>query len=117
MTNFVIAGDFQNYPVQVKFGGTLRICTKAGFKREFLEITKETVKSYEVVDSDESISATSAVGRAVVGSALFGPVGIAAALSAKKKKSYVVAVEFQNGKRSLMELDKDLYGFFMKSMF
>lgn len=117
MINLVKAGDFVNQPIQMKLNGSLRICTKGGFKREFLEINKDTVSSYEVLDVDEQISGASAVGRAAIGSFFLGPVGAAAALSAKKNKAYLVAIEFKDGKRSLIELDKTYFEFLQKTLF
>jgi len=111
--NKVIAGDYENKLV-VNIGKCTSIATGI-IKR--LELTKSNVESYEVMDESSSTSATSAVGRGLVGAFLLGPVGALAALSAKKKGVHVVAIQFKDGKRSLIEIDEKLYKKLMTDMF
>ena len=40
---------------------------------------------------------------------MLGPVGLLAGLSAKNKGTYLIEMEFQDGKRSLLEVDDKKY--------
>lgn len=104
--NAVIAGDYQ---------GKLLSCTAGcvfislGFLKS-LELNKKTVSSIEVITDEHRKSAASGVARGLVGGALLGPVGmLAGGLSAKSKGIYQIAVEFNDGKRSLLEVDDKIY--------
>ena len=70
-----------------------------------IDLTREKVQSYEIIDGSEKKSLTSAVGRAAAGALLLGPVGLAAGLTAKKKGTYLIAITFKNGRQSLLEVD------------
>lgn len=111
--NKVVAGDYEGRQVMQTFG-IVSIST-SGFKT--LDLDKTTVAEYEILDEESRKSATSAVGRAFVGGVILGPVGWLAGLSAKSKSSHVVAVEFKDGKKSLIEMDKKVYSAFIKKMF
>lgn len=107
--NTVIAGDYEKK--QVYLESTLsgkKAVIKAGFVKK-IYLDKSTVESYEVVDESSRKSAASAVGRAAVGGFLLGPVGLAAALSAKSKGIHTVAIQFKDGSRSLLEVDDKIY--------
>ena len=82
-----------------------------------IEINKETVEDYEVMDESHRKSATSAVGRGLVGGFLLGPVGLLAGLSAKSKGTHVVALQFKDGKKSLIEMDDKMYKALVQKMF
>jgi len=111
--NKVIAGDYQNYIVSVGFGGA--------FLSNFLnkvKLDKSTVASYELITDEHRKSAASGIGRGLVGGVLLGPVGmLGGALSAKSKGIYRVAIQFTDGKRSLLELDDKTYKGLMKAIF
>lgn len=115
--NKVIAGDYEKK--QVALETTLsgkKAFIQAGFvKKVYLD--QNTVESYEVVDETSHKSAASAVGRAAVGSFLLGPVGLAAALSAKKKGIHTIAIQFKDGHRSLLEVDDKIYKAIMTKVF
>lgn len=111
--NKVIAGDYEGKLIA---NGISHLLLMTGFFKK-IKLTKETVESYEVMDEESRSSATSAVGRGLIGSLLLGPIGAAAALSAKKKGTYIVAVQFKDGKKSLLEIDEKLYKVLMKSLF
>lgn len=74
-----------------------------------VKITKYRVAHYEVVDAESRKSASSAVGRAAVGAALLGPLGLVAGVTAKRKGIYTVSIEFTDGKKSLIEIDEKRY--------
>ena len=105
----VIAGDYK---------GTLVSSTASLLKMERKiqigpaikpqRINRETVESYEVLNEISQVSSVSAAGRAALGSVFFGPAGMAAGLGARKKGTYWVAIQFKNGKRSLLEVNERL---------
>lgn len=111
--NKVIAGDYQGKVVSSAFGITT---INIGFLKT-VDLNKTTVKEYEVLDEESRKSATSAVGRAFVGGVILGPVGWLAGLSAKSKSTHVVAIEFMDGKKSLIEIDQKIYKAFIQKMF
>lgn len=112
--NKVIAGDYEGCLV-VQAAGTASIST--GFFKS-VALTKKNVESYEVMDETSSKSAASAIGRGLVGGFLVGPVGmLAGGLSAKTKGIYVIAIQFKDGKKSLMEVDDKIYKAIMKQLF
>lgn len=72
---------------------------------------------YEVIDTTSKKGAFSAIARDSVGTFLLGPIGLAAALSAKNKGTYLVAFKFRNGKKSLIECDHKAYKAIVKAPF
>ena len=82
-----------------------------------IPINKSTVDSYELIGEETQTSATSAVARGAIGAALLGPVGIAAALSAKQKGLHTVALQFKDGKRSLIQVDSNIYKSLVENLF
>ena len=114
--NRVIAGDYIGNLVNGSFG----IVTIAiGFKpSNRITLNSSTVESYELITDEHRKSAASGVARGLVGGALLGPVGmLAGGLSAKNKGIYQVAVQFKDGKRSLLEIDDKIYKSLVKSCF
>lgn len=111
--NKVIAGDYEGKQLTHSFG-TIALSTSM-FKS--FPLDKTTIEEYEIIDEESRKSATSAVGRAFVGGVILGPVGWLAGLSAKSKGSHTVAIEFKDGKKSLIQLDKKSYSSFIKKMF
>ena len=87
-----------------------------GFSKN-LVINKDNVEAYDVIDESSRKSAASVAGRVIVGS-LFGGIGvIAGALSAKSKGVHIVALSFNDGKKSLIEVDDKIYKSIMKVLF
>ena len=115
--NKVIAGDYEKKKICFKSTWSGK---KVVIQSSYIKVTpidKNTVESYEVIEEDSRISATSAIGRAAVGSFFLGSAGLAAGLSAKKRKTRLVAVQFKDGKRSLLEVDDKIYRAIMTSVF
>jgi len=113
MVNMVIAGDYNGAGIAVGFN-SITICK--GFKR--IKLTKDMVESYEVVTEEHRKSATSGITRGLIGGALLGGVGaIAGAMSARTKGTYQVAIQFKDGKRSLLQLDDNAYKTLVKILF
>lgn len=80
-------------------------------------VSPEYVDHYELIDQSSSKSMSSAIMRGAVGGALLGPVGLAAAVTAKNKSTYLVAVYYKDGEKSLLEMDESVYNMFLKRMF
>lgn len=112
--NAVIAGDYTGKGIVCTWN---RVYIAVSFK-ETLELNAASVDTYELITDEHRKSATSGIARGIVGGALLGPVGmLAGGLSAKSKGIYQVAVQFKNGKRSLLELDDKIYKALIASCF
>ena len=114
--NTVIAGDYRNGIIVTNFG-QISIVQGFGKKRVEVFLDRFNIEAYEVLDEKSKTSTTSAVGRAAIGTALFGPIGIVASLGAKKKGIHQVAIQFKDGKRSLIELNDKAYKAFLQAQF
>lgn len=112
--NVVVAGDYKGKAVVNPLGKPY-ISIGIGKK---VYLNKDTVAEYQLIDEDTRKSAASGVARGLVGGALLGPVGlIAGGLSAKNKKSNTVAIQFKDGKKSLIEIDGEIFKALMQKMF
>lgn len=114
--NRVIAGDYIGNIVNGSFGiVSIAVALKPS---DSVILNSSTVESYELITDEHRKSAASGVARGLVGGALLGPVGmLAGGLSAKNKGIYQVAVQFKDGKRSLLEVDDKIYKALVKSCF
>lgn len=114
MAGKIIAGDYNGSTVM--YTASKIVITVSLFKNMYLK--KDMVESYEVITDDHRKSAASGVARGLVGGALLGPVGLlAGGLSAKNKGIYQIAIQFKDGKRSLMEIDDKIYKALVKELF
>lgn len=112
--NMVIAGDYKEYRIKVGFGKP-RISISYG---QDVELTKETIASYEVITEDKRKSISSGLARGLLGGALLGPAGmLAGGMSAKNKGEMTVAILFQDGKKSLIEVEEGIYKEIVRNMF
>lgn len=82
-----------------------------------LEITKYNIINYEVITEEKMKSGTSAIMRGALGAAVLGPVGILAGLTAKSKGIHTIAIEWINGKKSLIEIDEKIYKKLISDLF
>ncbi len=118
--NTVTAGDYKGgqleWKVRITKANEVILHKPGAFAGKFT-LDASTVASYEVIDSESKTSATSAIARGAIGAALAGPVGVTAALSAKKKGLYTVALQFTDGKSSLIVVDKDIYKTLVENLF
>ncbi len=112
--NRVIAGDYNGKEVFAMFGDIEILTGKIG---ESLKLDKSTVENYEIIDENYQKSAASAVGRATVGALLLGPIGLVAGATAKNKGIHTIAIQFKDGRKSLIEIDDKRYKVLMKKMF
>lgn len=102
--NQVISGAYMDGKVILSIDGFYIQATKIQ-----IDINSKNVKSYEIVDAENRKSASSAIGRAAAGAFVLGPVGLLAGVSAKRKGVYTVSLEFNDGNRSLIEIDEKRY--------
>lgn len=112
--NKVIAGDYKGGQVS-KSLGTIYIAR--GLFGDNIYLNKINVESYEVVTDEHRKSAASGVSRGLIGGVLLGPVGLLAGMSAKSKGTYQVAIQFKDGKKSLIEINDKLYKELVKKLF
>ena len=106
--NKVIAGFLNGEKVQIS-NGLVLVGTEAA--------AKWRVEGYEVLSNEKSVSLSSGLLRGIAGNLLLGPWGTLAALTAKKKGVYVVALNWKNGEKSLLEVDDKIYKAIVKSLF
>ena len=113
MTNYVTTGTYAGSAVcnTLKSQLYIKYIPKL-FKTEKIFLNTETVADFEIIGEESRASAASAVTRGAIGAALLGPVGIAAALSAKKKGTYTIGIVWADGQKSIIELDKSFYAMF-----
>ncbi len=112
--NKVIAGDYLGKIVGQSLGQPYIVL---GFAKPF-NLNNTTIESYELITDEHRKSAKSGVARGLVGGALLGPVGLlAGGISAKSKGIYQVALQFKDGKRSLIEVDDKIYKAIIKACF
>ena len=113
--NRVIAGDYAGK--QVLGGGIAQAGISLGLVKQ-LYLNSTIVESYELITDEHVKSAASGIVRGLVGGALLGPVGmLAGGLSAKNKGIYHVAIQFKDGKRSLLEVDDKIYKAIIQACF
>lgn len=113
--NRVLSGDYAGK--QILGGGVSQAGISIGFVKQ-LYLNKTTVESYEVINNENQKSMASGVARGIVGGALLGGVGaIAGAASAKNKGIYTIAIQFKDGKRSLIEVDDKIYKAIVQNCF
>lgn len=113
--NKVISGAYQDKFIEI-VSGKLCILNADIFSKN-IELNKGTVSQYEIIDEESRKSASSAIGRAAVGAAFLGPIGLLAGVTAKRKGIYTIALEFNDGKRSLIEIDEKRYKELIRVMF
>lgn len=105
MKNKVVSGEYSKFGI-ISNGKCVQIVT--GFMKT-LDLTKENVETYEILNEEQRKSGTSAVLRGAVGTAIAGPVGMLAGLSAKNKGTYLIKITFKDGKVSVIEIDDKTY--------
>lgn len=111
----IVKGYYENVKIKNHLAKAIYIQPELFGKMTFLD--KVNIINYEVITEDTVKSGSSAILRGAVGVALLGGVGILAGLSAKNKSTYIIAVEWKSGKKSLLELDHHDYEAFVTSMF
>lgn len=107
--NIVLEGKFKNTKIDSSVS-----CLKI-YARPSYPISSYTVKSYTVID--ETNKNQYSFWKGALGVALLGGVGAIAGISGKKKKEYLVAIEWQDGEKSLISIDDEKYKVLVKSLF
>ena len=83
-----------------------------------IEVNGNSVRSYTLVADDHRKSATSGIIRGLIGGYFFGSAGMLGGIfSAKNKGIYIVAIEFRDGRRSLIEVDDKRYKALIRRVF
>jgi len=116
--NKVVAGDYQGYAV--KDGWSSFTFNPPLFSQNSgsVVIDKSTVLGYEIITDEHRRNAVSGIARGLIGGYLFGSAGtLGGTMSAKNRSIYTIAVDFHDGKRSLIEIDEKKYKAFIKSVF
>lgn len=111
--NKVIAGDYKDENI-IHASGDVYITTSI---LKPLLLSKENIESYEVITDEHRKSAASAISRGLIGG-IAGPAGIlGGALSAKNIGTYRVAIQFKDGKQSLIEINEKIYKKLVQNLF
>ena len=105
--NYVVEGKYKNR--KILGGSSLDIDV------ELQPLSKRYISSYTVID--ESNKDQYSIWKGALGVALFGGLGAIAGVNGKKKKEYLIAVEWKDGEKSLISLDDEYYKVFVKSNF
>ncbi len=123
--NKVIAGDYEGHSITRKFlnryivVAKVKVPSETGFSMVYtdLDLSKCNIESYEIITEEKVKSGSSAIMRGALGAAVLGPVGLLAGLTAKNKEIHTIAIEWKNGKKSLIEIDDDYYKQLIKDLF
>ena len=108
----VVAGDYKDYNV-VTFGNKLYFMM---FTKR-VEITSADVFKYEIIDDIKKSFWGTLVSGAAWG-ALFGTPGlIASTMSSARKRRFLLSIEFNNGKKSLVEVSDNEYKNIIKVLY
>lgn len=111
MSSRIVSGDYEKKAVGV-YNGIPQILIGFNPKNNIM-ISRNTIERYEIVDGGEKKRA----GRAVAGALLAGPLGLAAGALSAKTKGILMAIEFKDGKKSLIECDKKVHDAIIKTCF
>ncbi len=115
-SNRIIEG-FRKGELLYIHGNNTLASTPSLFSRESSLIYKDVVVSYEVINQQSTTSGSSAILKSSLASFFLGTPGMMAGLGAKTNEIFWIAVEWANGEKSLLELDRELYNHFLRMMF
>lgn len=114
IANVVKSGAYVGNPIVISLNTACIFISRT----ETVDLAKWEVEKYEVISGNTRKSMSSSIIRGTIGGALFGTPGmVAGSLSAKNKTIYTIAVEFKNGRKSIIEIDDKIYNKFMEKMF
>lgn len=103
--NIVLEGKYKNKKITC---GTLLYVDTDPFSKRY-------ISSYTVID--ETNKDQYSFFKGAMGVALLGGIGALAGVHGKKKKEYLIAIDWKSGERSLILIDDEYYKTFVKSMF
>lgn len=78
-----------------------------------LQLDQSTVKSVKELGKDSCINVPDTAVRGYMGELVFGPTGLAAAMTARRDQVYKLEILFKDGKQSVIEVDESLYKYIM----
>lgn len=116
--NIVIAGEYKNSSVCTTITGKVYIKYQKIFQStNKIMLNKENIASYTIIDKNEKTKIVNGIVRSAVGGAMFGVAGaVVGATSAKKKRKYMLEIEFNDGKHSTIEIDYNTFKLFVEAM-
>lgn len=105
INNVVIQGDYNNYAVSISKETSGLFLEGAN---DSIEFSKDIINSYEVISTEYKKNIIDILVRIIIGSYLLGPIGLLCGFTASNTSVYcnIIAIEFTNGKKSLIKLDK-----------
>lgn len=106
--NIVLEGRFKDENI---YGSTF----PDGFMISTFTVNKKNISSYTVID--ETNKDQYSFFKGAMGVALLGGIGAIAGVHGKKKKEYLIAIEWKSGEKSLILIDDEYYKVLVKSMF
>lgn len=109
--NYVAEGKYKNE----KISGYKEISVNTSEYIGGRSLSKKQVSSYTIID--ETNKDQYSFWKGALGVALLGGFGAVAGLGGKKKKEYLIAIEWKDGEKSLICIDDEYYKVFVKSMF
>lgn len=109
--NYVLEGKYKNE----KISGYKDISVNTSEYIGGRSLSKQQVSSYTVIDENEKDQYSFLKG--AFGVALLGGAGAVAGVNGKKKKEYLISIEWNDGEKSLILIDDEYYKIFVKSMF
>ena len=114
----VIAGDYEGYKIKAGWSVFIFVPSIFSGQSDGVEISRRTVRSYKIITDDQRKSAISGIARGVIGNYFFGNAGlIGGTFSAKNTSDYLIALEFFNGKKSLIDVDDKKHKLLIKHTF
>lgn len=103
--NYVMEGKYKNEKITA---GSLLYTDPSPFSKRY-------ISSYTVID--ETNKDQYSFWKGALGVALLGGFGAIAGVGGKKKKEYLIAIEWKDGEKSLILINDEYYKVFVKSMF
>ena len=103
--NVVLEGKYKD--TKIKGGNTMWL--------DDTPVCSRYISSYQVID--ETNKDQYSFWKGALGVALLGGLGAVAGIGGKKKKEYLIAIEWKDGERSLILIDDEHYKDLVKSMF
>jgi hypothetical protein len=108
----------KNQLITVSYETSKKEKEKGNFSdKYYIELNTDNIEDFNVVGDKTSLSAGSAVGTALVGAALLGPLGLLAGALGSKKSEIKISIKFKDGKKSLIRLDGRHYEAFISQVF
>ena len=103
--NTVIDGDYLDSKIR-KRSGTVVLKDNWGSQ---LELDHTSVDAYQRVDTREENKGYKLNNKSFFGGMFLGPLGLLLGMEKESVRIHKVAVKFKDGKKSLLELDDELY--------